>query len=507
MERAPKFDGTNAVEKENSGLTERQRRALRNTLAALGLAGILTQADEVKEAYNDLTNEAMPSEQTDNTQATANTEEEKLESLLADVGATIQSETSPETADNPTSVTSVEDTESAMSAEAKSNETAVEESNTSLRPQTRPEKWAEYNSAEAVTTREGERFQAYTEAIATSKTMRRDQVVFTDQYGQMLTGEAVSLTPAAGYTVEEMTWRYEGRQKDPENTLPVGIPGMWTQEQREKLAKATGVPVAEISMHHTYLAMLGSQYEGAESLLEIALERAGSVVPGDHQERDYLSYIQAEFSPSFKSPYGLALSAELKATLPALIAQESGFNNDAVSSVGATGALQIMPDTWQQYVDRGLVNQEADPTNFTEALPVTEAYFEDTFTYFTTEFRSELDSIKSDYFANDEEEFMRSFMAPLLINTYNVGMGNMGKVLAWYNKELGTATTLQAALDTKTVPTGVDVFFAITQAAYAADAVPAYQEYGSAYTWDIYGWRKAMESHQPEATPYMVASQ
>jgi cell wall-associated NlpC family hydrolase len=57
------------------------------------------------------------------------------------------------------------------------------------------------------------------------------------------------------------------------------------------------------------------------------------------------------------------LSAPL---LAAQLYQESGFNPNAVSGVGAQGISQIMPDTWKVYADAGLTN----PWDPSQAIPM-----------------------------------------------------------------------------------------------------------------------------------------
>lgn len=69
-------------------------------------------------------------------------------------------------------------------------------------------------------------------------------------------------------------------------------------------------------------------------------------------------------------------AAELGMSSPlaeAIASVESGFDNSAVSSAGARGVMQIMPDTWE-FIDEALTDDPLDPNSATANVEAGIAY-------------------------------------------------------------------------------------------------------------------------------------
>lgn len=329
-------------------------------------------------------------------------------------------------------------------------------------------------------------FEAYTQAAAAAYTMRRDQVVLTDTNGEMLSAGAIDLHDAAGYTPSEMTWRHQGGP-------PVGIPGLLLKELRATVSAETGVPENEINVRHEYLGMLKSEFEDVASLQESALHNANQEVPDDPQGRSFLEVIADEFEAPIPGPDGVILSAMLKEYLPALISKESLFSVTAVSSEGARGALQFIPDTWKKYAPEG-----TDPKAFVPAVKAAGAYFAASYEYLYNHSLNELDVIESEFFPGNHEAFVSEFVFFCLLNGYNAGDGTMRKALEHFAREHGTQADLQAYYNTTEPVGGKDVFFAFTRIESQNEQVPLYGQYASAYSLEIAA-RKAAGTTLPQS--------
>lgn len=416
--------------------TEAQRHHLRNTLLALGVIVTASTPEKDSDTADDVTNPTNQIEATD-TDAPAN----NADDVYATNGELYTSRPPTHIPDKP----KTESSDITFDNETETNEAAPE-----------------------VPT-----FEAYTRAAAAAYTMRRDQVVLTDSWGQMLTENPIDLYNAAGYTPEEMTWRYQGGP-------PVGIPGLLTQELRAQVSATSGIPKEEILIRHEYLGMLKDEFAEYESLQEAALHNANQEVPHDRDNRTFLEVIADEFQAPIEGADGEMLSALLKEYLPALISKESLFNVDAVSSAGARGALQFMPDTWKRYAHEG-----ADPTSFTEAVRAAGKYFAASYEYLYNNNLNELDVIESEFFAGDHDAFVRDFVLPVLLNGYNAGDGTMRHALAHFAREYGTQDDLQTFYNTSAQITGKDVFFAFTRIESKNEEVPMYGPYAGAYSLEI----------------------
>ena len=167
------------------------------------------------------------------------------------------------------------------------------------------------------------------------------------------------------------------------------------------------------------------------------------------------------------------IQAEFRRILPGLFAQESKFNAGLVSSTGARGLAQIMPETWEEY--RG--TREVS-LSLTEQLDVAGELISDNYHYITHFGGEEAVAVLRGQY-NSDKEFETGMMVPLMVNAYNAG----GPLLGMVVKEF-VENTNQADLQT-----GPDLFLQLADYAQTRmDGVfENYQIHAREYTARVYG--------------------
>ncbi len=113
----------------------------------------------------------------------------------------------------------------------------------------------------------------------------------------------------------------------------------------------------------------------------------------------------------------------------------------------------------------------------------------------------ELLAIQTEFFHGDTEAFERSFLAPVLINSYNAGMGTIAKLVSWFALTYGTQDKTVGLFGQEEILSGHDVFAAMAKMAEKEEAVPLYGSDASAYTFKVYGAALCLLSREELAEP------
>ncbi|MCI0597856.1 lytic transglycosylase domain-containing protein [Candidatus Parcubacteria bacterium] len=152
------------------------------------------------------------------------------------------------------------------------------------------------------------------------------------------------------------------------------------------------------------------------------------------------------------------LLARLESFLPALVAQESQGNPDALSAVGAVGAFQIMPGTWRTFERR--MGEQLDRTSLADQLKVAGAHLADSYDHVLLDMKdaegrdrenSYLNRIKKRFFGDDGALFEEYFLFPAMINSYNTGTAIFMDMIQWAVEHYVPLLPHDATIDPKDV--------------------------------------------------------
>ena len=170
--------------------------------------------------------------------------------------------------------------------------------------------------------------------------------------------------------------------------------------------------------------------------------------------------------------------------------EESRLDEDAKSGAGAFGVLQLMPQTWDELAKEG---ESSD--DLIDQVKVAARLLEQSYRHIENTCRQELDIICDVFFDGDYNTFQREFYTPLLINSYNAGMGSMATLVQWFVVKFQTPEDTVDLFEQSEVLTGYDVFLALAHGSTQEGVVAWYKEDASTYTTKIYGAKSAYESY------------
>jgi len=322
--------------------------------------------------------------------------------------------------------------------------------------------------------------------------LARDEVLFVDKFGRPL-GNKVKLTPANGYKVSEMVWRYKGGE-------PVGIPPGWTKVHKEKLSAAYGVPVDEIGMHHVYLDLMKSAHEDCDSMIEMVQRYAAKPVDGDPAGRSFYEVVRNDI-PLDGLPDTVA--AQMKPLMLGIAAEESRFNKNKKSSKDARGVLQTMEKTEDGYREKHNL-ESLDPTDILMQVGVAGMHVETSYRELFNSAGEDLAYIKEHFFANDEQDFETCFVVPALVNAYNAGARRIAEVITWFVQEVREGRLSEYLPTNIDTPSGFDVYMTMVHACAEKEAVHKFGPDASQYTEKVYAWSVTMQDTFER--PELVAS-
>jgi hypothetical protein len=325
--------------------------------------------------------------------------------------------------------------------------------------------------------------------------LARDQVLFVDQFGRPLRNGIKKVTKAAGYTPEQMTWRYKGGKA-------VGITPAWIKIQKALLAKETGISADNIEMHHVYKDLAKDAYLSFENKVALALHYAGQSAVGDTRGRTVLEVLEEDVTlTGLPEP----IRTWMKEQIIGIAAEESRFDPEKTSPADAKGVLQTMPDTEDGYRKKHKL-ESLDPKNLIEQVKVAQMHIESTHEYFERNLRAELQYIEKTFFGNDTPSFEKYFLIPLMINAYNAGQARMGEVVRWFVSQCTDIESVLALGFESNFPQGYDVFYAMTQRCADQKGVRRYGDDARAYVEKVMAWTAAIATRRNDSEGMTLAS-
>lgn len=284
----------------------------------------------------------------------------------------------------------------------------------------------------------GKHIEGYT---AMYGSLTRNQVLFLDEEGaplETVTLEAITVIEDGVEVVIEPGERANGFI-----TQESGISQRWLDAQRQRLARQHDIPYVEgVSPRQlNIIPMLRSAVERHPALAEgksldeltfMDIVRFHGTIREQNLgvgDTSPLSYVRAHILDNIDtlpSPEMRDLWEEFPVLIPALGAQESQFNNDAVSPRNARGIFQFMPGTWQE-----LGHRAEDIASLPKQISSVDRHMRQIYRKITgSQTTASLEKIKT-YFSS-EREFRKNFLLPVLLNSYNSGQGRMVDVINWF---------------------------------------------------------------------------
>lgn len=223
----------------------------------------------------------------------------------------------------------------------------------------------------------------------------------------------------------------------------------------------------------------------AKTLKDIVLYNGSKTVVGDEEKLSRIQYLKEHANDYVKlSP---TMAKELSSILPALAAQESQYDNESDSGV-ARGILQFRDSEWSSLgytdADRPFLKKQTEAAS--RLLAGKLEYLED-------HIGDELTFIEKRFFGT-REEFEKYFLAPVLINSYNSGEGNLTKVVKWFCATFPDKGTLAKELGATDTNLGYDVYDTMAHMGRKRRAAPSYGRDSSQYVSRIMAWRAILDT-------------
>jgi hypothetical protein len=238
-----------------------------------------------------------------------------------------------------------------------------------------------------------------------------------------------------------------------------------------------------------FITEVVAQADRYERELPVVLQFAQEITVKDPEGRSRMDYVQqmlhADGVPE-------AVLKEIKKQMVGLAFEESRYDAERESGEHARGILQIIPSTWEDLSKEG-----ENALSLVDQTRVAGELLSQTYAHLQTAVGDELQAIEAEFFHGDTEAFEKCFMAPVLINAYNAGMGTMAKLIYWFARTHEQAVGI---FDQEKQLSGYDVFMAMAKKGKADEPVPAYKEDASAYTLKVYGAALCLLSHPSQVT-------
>jgi hypothetical protein len=141
-------------------------------------------------------------------------------------------------------------------------------------------------------------------------------------------------------------------------------------------------------------------------------------------------------------------------------------------SAETEGIFQFMPDTWEYQLHQN----PADILSFRAQANAVGIYMQKTYHEMMTHDGHLLNEIRRDYFNDDEVAFLRFFMAPVLINSYNAGTGRLRGIIKWFEER--PRSEKENLTDSYPRGFGNDLFYKMAEATRGHHENPALKRYG-----------------------------
>lgn len=122
---------------------------------------------------------------------------------------------------------------------------------------------------------------------------------------------------------------------------------------------------------------------------------------------------------------------------PALVAQESKYENDLTSSAGARNLMQIMPAT-----RAGLGYDEQELKYLRTQVTAMGRLFSEK--YSTLEKNKYARQLRDVFFTGDNEQYIREFLVPATLTSYNAGPPQIKSLFEWFSKKYPSRDAYEA---------------------------------------------------------------
>lgn len=220
--------------------------------------------------------------------------------------------------------------------------------------------------------------------------------------------------------------------------------------------------------------------------IELTKKQASEKVDGHKDSKETFIKNNIEFEEwDSKTQTGVPpiVQQELKKIILGLCAQESKFDNDAISNKGAKGIMQIVPDTWIKYGGK-----PGGVRPLSEQVEIAGKLFSDIYKEINHHIGDEsLRRLRSRY--SNEASFERDLIVPLMINSYNTGSSRMAEAVKLY----------LANTPSKKIPTGKDLYVAIADYAKSSKKgvyLAGYGEQSREYVPKIYAQAEIFNTNE-----------
>lgn len=355
-------------------------------------------------------------------------------------------------------------------------------------------------SAEVI--RYGQEFKDEVLTHFTHSRLRFDEVQFVDQSGRPI-GEPVRFRDHV-VDYEEVNREGEGKYKlsagvlDSNGIPTEGVAGEWLNYERAIIEEEYGItPSGSEVLNHVKLY---NKIKNQTADPELAEAVADGEIASYPELLAYLSekpaqdggtiskYEYLKKNIEFGDEVPDEVQKELRSVIPGLCAQESNYNPHVVSKAGAIGEMQILPSTFTDFNQDGTLNIDS----FVDQVKVAGQYFThiynrlnskidaEAWNWFRFRFLNSENAYRDEQgFLNSERAFLRLFVTPLVINSYNAGPDRVAEAVNEYFYSLKGAAEF---------PEGPDVFLNVSR--FGSDStVGLLSEYGpdaSSYVQMVY---------------------
>lgn len=298
--------------------------------------------------------------------------------------------------------------------------------------------------------------------------MTKDEFLFVDTEGAPI---------GRSRKIEEITW--DGQtlspgERDEDGFFIAEIPQKWWDAQRAMLKRE--MPEVEVDVEEelpvqtnvTSILKDARDYERGQGKRFIpehfidVVRHFGEQTVTDAPDMNRIQYVRQNIGripdtipESRKRVFAMppAVVRELQFLVPGLAAQESQYNNDALSPVGAVRIMQFMPDT-----ATSIGYSVASLEKLSVQVEAATKLFAQMYAFFSESLSSEFEKVTREYFDGDKEKMEKYFLIPCMINAYNAGPARLGMVVRTFLRSFPTKKDYEDRMGVYPNEVGYDVF-------------------------------------------------